>query len=348
MYSVLVVDDEFMIKRSLAKMIQNNHNRFTIVGEAEDGKEAWTKIQQLKPDVLVTDICMPIMDGLALIQAVREKYKFIEPIIISGHDEFAYAQKAVQFGVHDYLLKPLRPDILYETLERVFAKLEERNQRFAKHGEWAVLCRDAANRLVEFMLLFNEGRVLAELKSCHRLMLDMESALAPYPLKNMVHDLISACQSLLSNKYGCTSTETASLNGTSISPDHYFIQMRGSILAMMNKLRSKKNLKVNLKINQAIELINQRFTALLSLEDIAQAVGLTPAYFSSAFREAVGMSFVQYVTHLRMSRAQELLKDSSLKTYEVAEAVGYYNYPHFSRAFKKHSGLSPDQFRRKS
>ncbi|GIP36651.1 response regulator [Paenibacillus sp. J2TS4] len=348
MYSVLVVDDEYMIKRSLTKMIQQDHKRFTIVGEAEDGQEAWTKIEQLRPDILVTDVCMPIMDGLALIQAVREKYKFIEPIIISGHDEFAYAQKAVQFGVHDYLLKPLRPDTLFKTLDGVFAKLEERNQRFARHGEWTALCRDAANRIVEHMMLFNEGRIVAELTNCHQLMLNMEKDLAPYPLKNMVQDLISACHSLLVEKYGPNCLEITPLNAAMLSPDHYYNQMRASILRMMNELRNKKNLKVNLKINQAIELINQRFTAALSLEEIAQAVGLTPSYFSSAFGESVGMSFVQYVTQLRMTRAQKLLKDSSLKTYEVAESVGYYNYPHFSRAFKKHTGLSPDQFRKQT
>ncbi|WP_010277136.1 response regulator transcription factor [Paenibacillus senegalensis] len=348
MYSVLVVDDEYMIKRSLTKMIEEARHRFTIAGEAEDGKEAWTKVEQLKPDILITDICMPVMDGLALIQEVREKYKFIEPIIISGHDEFAYAQKAVQFGVHDYLLKPLRPDALYKTLDRVYTKLEERNERFARHGEWTAFCRDAAVRITEHMLLFNEGGILAELAEGYERMLKLEQDLAPYPLKNMVQDLLSACHALLVEKYGDTFLEFASLNTTLLSADHYFAHMRTSILRMMNELRSKKHLKINMKVNQAIELINQRFTEVISLEEVAQAVGLTPSYFSSAFGESVGMSFVHYVTRLRMAKAQTLLKDTSLKTYEVAELVGYMNYPHFSRAFKKYTGVSPGRFRKQT
>lgn len=348
MYSVLIVDDEPMIKRSLTKMIQDDHNRFTIVGEAEDGKEALAKLEKVKPDILITDVCMPVMDGLTLIKEVREKYKFIEPIIISGHDEFAYAQKAVQFGVHDYLLKPLRPDMLYQTLDRVFVKLEERNQHFVKHAEWTSLCRDAANTIVEHMLLFNEDRLLAELTDYYELMLELENDLAPYPLKNMAQDLLSACHSLLMEKHGHNLVDLKAMNKTVLSPEHVYSCMKSSLLAMTNELRNKKNLKVNLKINQAIQLINQRFTELLSLDDIAQAVSLTPSYFSSVFGESVGMSFVQYVTQLRMTKAQELLKDSSLKTYEVAESVGYANYPHFSRAFKKHTGLSPDQFRKQA
>lgn len=345
MYSVLVVDDEFMIKRSLTKMIEHDHFRFKVVGEAEDGKEALGMVEILKPDILVTDVYMPVMDGLDLIAAAKEKHGSVEAIIISGYDEFAYAQKAVQFGVHDYILKPIRPEVLHGTLDRVFAKIEGRKRRFEKHGEWVSFYRETAQKLVELMRYFDEGRIINELKNIHHAILTKEKDLIPYPLKNMYQDLISAINERLTKKYGCSGIAFVE-NDVAPEADQLYKQMQTAVLIVLSELRHKKNLKVNLKIHKALELINQRFTESLSLEDVAQAVGLTPTYFSSSFGESVGMSFTRYVTQLRMNKAKMLLKDPHLKTYEIADAIGYQDYPHFSRAFKKQTGLSPAEFRK--
>lgn len=343
MYTVMIAEDETIVKRSLAKMIQNHHRGFTVAGEADNGREALAQIERLRPDVLITDICMPVMDGLTLIQAIREKNLTLEPVIISGYGEFAYAQKAMQFGVNEYLLKPIRLETLDQTLERVFAKLESRSRRFTLHVEWLNRCREAAQKAVDCVLLFNESALEMELESVHRFILQFEAELAPYSLKHLYRDFITACNQELKERelYCRMETDLAGM-----TPERLPAEAFRALRQVMEELRSRKGLKPHYKIQQAIEMINERFTESLTLEEMAKEAGLTPPYFSRAFSEAVGMSFVQYVTQLRIKRAKMLLKQTHLKTYEIAEAVGYWNYPHFSRVFKRHVGCSPEAFRK--
>lgn len=346
MYTVVIVEDEYMIRCSLTKIIENNSEHFKVIGEAEDGREGLTLLEDLWPDLLITDVCMPVMDGLELIQAARERNKAMESIIISGYDEFSYAQKAVQFGVHDYLLKPIRPQNLQKALDRVFEKMDRKKQRWAKQEEWALACREAAQKIVKHMRLFDENALMTELKNLHQTLLEREKELDLYSFRDMYQAFISACNQLIKKQPDLAGIGVVSVNEWT-SPTHVYRQVWASIFNIMNDFRNKKNLKVNLKINLAIDYINQHYKEAISLEEVAQAVDLTPPYFSRAFSESLGKSFVQYVTQLRMERAKQLLQNPMLKLYEIADTVGYPEYPHFSRAFKKFTGVSPSDFRKK-
>src|SRR5699024_7770983 len=93
------------------------------------------------------------------------------------------------------------------------------------------------------------------------------------------------------------------------SPEHIYKQMQSGIIRLMNDIRNKNNLKVNLKVNVAIDFINRHYTEVISLEEVAQVVDLSAPYLSRAFGESLGMSFIQYVTQLRMDKAKKLLQD---------------------------------------
>src|SRR5690606_13234789 len=105
-YTVITVDDEAMIKRTIGKLLESTGS-FRSVGEAEDGAEAMQLIERLRPDVVITDITMPVMDGLELIAACSGKQDGPEFIIVSGYGDFSYVQEAIRNGVADYLLKPI-------------------------------------------------------------------------------------------------------------------------------------------------------------------------------------------------------------------------------------------------
>ncbi|WP_239619066.1 response regulator [Cohnella mopanensis] len=120
MKKTILVDDEYFARKGLLGLIPWEKYGYEIVGEAEDGEEALELIERLVPDLVITDIRMPVIDGLELIQTIRERGdKSTKFIIISGYGDFKYAQQAVRFGVQDYLLKPIDEIELTDTLQRI-------------------------------------------------------------------------------------------------------------------------------------------------------------------------------------------------------------------------------------
>ena len=106
MYSVLLVDDERIILEGLSVVVEWERHGTALAGKAKNGAEALEMIREIRPDIVITDLKMPNMNGLELIAAVREEYPDIVFVILSGYDEFEYAQRAMQYGVRHYLLKP--------------------------------------------------------------------------------------------------------------------------------------------------------------------------------------------------------------------------------------------------
>lgn len=121
---VMVVEDEPLILENTISKIENITPYFKVVGKAFNGQEALSIIDSVKPNLLFTDVRMPIMDGLVLIKHIREKYPDIRIVIFSGYNEFEYAQQAIKFGVKDYLLKPLSIGSLSETLKKIRLEFE--------------------------------------------------------------------------------------------------------------------------------------------------------------------------------------------------------------------------------
>ncbi|MCR4954845.1 MAG: response regulator [Treponema sp.] len=129
MYSVFAVDDEPIVLEGIRSKIDWEGSGFTFAGEATDGEIALSMIHELKPDILITDIKMPFMDGLQLAQAIKQTQPWIKIIILSGHDEFDYAKKAISIGIEDYLLKPFTPDELITSLKKTADRIDtERKQ----------------------------------------------------------------------------------------------------------------------------------------------------------------------------------------------------------------------------
>lgn len=128
MYRIIIAEDEEDVRKTIMECINESETEFQVAAAAGDGVEAVELVKKLKPDILVTDICMPKLNGLELIRAVRETGLDIAVVVISGYDEFTYAQEAMRLGVREYLLKPFLPEELFEILEETKRLLEERSQ----------------------------------------------------------------------------------------------------------------------------------------------------------------------------------------------------------------------------
>ena len=131
MYSVFIVDDEPIVLEGIRSKIDWEGSGFTFAGEATDGEIALSMIHELKPDILVTDIKMPFMDGLQLSEAIKRTQPWIKIIILSGHDEFDYAKKAISIGIEDYLLKPFTPDELLASLNKTAAQIDKERKQLS-------------------------------------------------------------------------------------------------------------------------------------------------------------------------------------------------------------------------
>lgn len=123
-YKVIVVEDEALIRRSITKKIQELDLGFDVIGSAMDGQSALTLIEEELPQLVITDIGMPIMDGLELVKKIYFTYPNIKVIILSGFHEFEYARQSIQYGVKDYLVKPVTTEQLSTALTKIKLELD--------------------------------------------------------------------------------------------------------------------------------------------------------------------------------------------------------------------------------
>ena len=121
---MVIVDDEKMIRESMVKTFPWRELGIEIVGTAENGKRGLEVVAATRPHIILTDIRMPKMDGLEFIQKVRENMKDVKIIIISGYDEFAYAKKAMEYEVSDYILKPVGAEELTRVLQKLVRAMD--------------------------------------------------------------------------------------------------------------------------------------------------------------------------------------------------------------------------------
>lgn len=131
MYKVFLVDDEIVVREGIRSNFPWDETEFVLAGEAPDGEIALSMLQDVKPDILITDIRMPFMDGLELCRQVSRTMPWIYIIILSGYDDFAYAKEAISLGVSQYLLKPFSGKELRNALECISQRIEEDKRRRA-------------------------------------------------------------------------------------------------------------------------------------------------------------------------------------------------------------------------
>lgn len=129
MFNVAIIDDEKWIRKLIIKLMPTGQFPIRIVGEAEDGEEGLELLKRYRPHIVITDIRMPVLSGLDLIQKIKTTLPRSEVIIVSGYDNFEYAQKAVKLGVMDFLLKPLEKAELHKAIGNAVGNLDKRNQQ---------------------------------------------------------------------------------------------------------------------------------------------------------------------------------------------------------------------------
>lgn len=530
MYKIILVDDEEEVRRGVLNKIQWNKYGFEIIGEAENGKEALEIVEKNTPDLVITDIKMPFMDGMKLTQILYERFPTIKTIILTGFDEFEYAKTAIKLNVIEYVLKPISSEDIIELLINVKEKLdrefeEKKNIKLLKEsyikslpilrekflssiirgninideikekekkyninlqGEAFLISIVAIDYNVENinnkdkeilifqvlklieeiinkhsvglafieddniiilnisqdsnkkLILEKAGKVLEEIRqsivkylnlsvtigigtSCEDISgvsLSYKNAIAalgyriilgnnrlifiedvePKRENEIIFDRLKERQLESSIKTG-TKVEIYSvvenifrvIEASNTSIEYYQIYLI-QIVTTIIKIAKDSNVnmkdifgenfnffielykfatltevkewikKISIKISEYIikgredsskllvdrakEYIEERFQdSELNINTICNYLHISQAYFSYIFKKDTQTTFVSYLTQIRMTKAKELLRNTNMKTFVIAEKVGFSEPNYFSYCFKKNLGISPSEYR---
>lgn len=165
MLKVFLVEDEFVVREGIKNNIDWSAHGYDFCGEAGDGEVAYSMIQKLKPDIVITDIKMPFMDGITLSRMIKSEFPWIEIIILTGYEDFQFAREAIKIGVSCYLLKPVNGENLIKEVDALSEKIREKKaeREAAKRYEEEMRERTELDKRDFFNTLIKGGKNTTEL-----------------------------------------------------------------------------------------------------------------------------------------------------------------------------------------
>lgn len=396
MIKVLIADDEPRIRRGIKNIINWKDEGFELVGEAEDGEEALSIAKEKKPDILLLDICMPFLNGIQLIEELNNVLYNPVVIIISGHDEFIYAQAALRLKVFDYILKPIDREglksLIFKARKEVVSrrKLKERdifkdkilenNISYLKEEFFKAWLNGNLSdyelklRMENFNIVYtnNMGLILIKIleKNFVGIVNKNEKELISYGIINLANELMSKFNHVHVFRYSSSRVvilcniesvklwkdsvleledkisslfkidiivENSLLSKNPMEIKDAFIKLKTNILEKSKKTPIVLEVEKYIKKNYGDEC--------LSIEKLSNKLGISQTYLTRLLKKELGMNFIEYLTHIRIQNSIELMKDPSIKIYEIANLVGYNTQHYFSNVFKKNIGVSPNDYR---
>lgn len=498
MVKVVIFDDEILVLDAVQDLIDWARWELTLVGTATNGIDALELIEDHQPDIILTDIRMPGLDGLTLIEKINKIVPSTYCIIMSGFNEIEYYKKAIQLDVIDYLEKPITIERIENCLDKAMKKIQANNELKDLKQKWhdsqsLITAKKVIDILNQDMLTEDQWYEVVGMKASEitgvtvgvcqpngsfdiekalmssRKILDIKTLLVTEGKKTIIIWIQSGDKNQLSDflagltelnvligigatyrhpkdirrsyveaqdalKMGGFVKETGiiafneldfnhrlsdtlttlersiifsirSANSESIStlvekflndikhnnlsPDvmkqeclrliylglevvketgveytwkkdnyipHVELEKLNSLDAIekwlkchfmemldwMKVLRSKQK---HISVQKACAYIDKNFSKDISLEEVASIVQMNPSYFSILFKEEVGLTYIKYITKIRIEKAKVMLKEGK-SVAEVSEEVGYFNHRYFSELFKKMTGLTPGQFKK--
>jgi two-component system response regulator YesN len=360
MIRVLIVDDEQLIRSSLAKKIEEYGNGAVVAATLPTGVIATKWLETYYADICLTDIYMPGMDGLKLIDNVKETHPWMKCIVVSGYDEFEYARKSLSMGVVDYILKPIDREVLGRVLDRTLTELREGRRSSALTMIMNNLheCNALLESWAAALHTLRRNTVAALADETLTLMERIADAQAFYLEPEMAEVWLRLVQEKL-DEGGLLAVEKRS-PGDSATP----ALLEGAAAAECFRERARRILiDQSLLLCDAIaahresrdrnvieavkRFIDENCCERISLQDIADGVFLSKNYLAALFKSETGSTVWSYLTRVRMERAKELLAATDLKAYEIADKVGYKNSIHFAQRFKEYCGLNPTEYKKR-
>lgn len=374
---VLIVDDEPLIVQNLKQAVPWQEIGCEIVGEAGNGIKALELCRDVRPHIVITDIRMPKMDGIRFMEQLRaETPEMPAVILLSGYDEFEYARQAMRLGAYDYLLKPIDYKELKNTVQRAIRQnrharklrmaqlknelyelllneeiepsstLDDKRAwlclvagRDAKHGDLSAsreFVRRFAPRGADLAeLKLNKNRTVLVLACDDREALGKtRSQLLAHP-KEMFGYALGVGTVAGQIRELPDSFRQAEISASVKQEDHHYRDYDRTD-------RSEE------AVEKARKYIEAHYGDDLCLDDVADAAEVSVSYLSPHFKKQMGMTFLKYLTRLRVEKAKVLLEETEMQTSRIASEVGYQDSRYFGQVFKQWTGLTPSEYRKKA
>lgn len=348
MIRIVVIDDEYMVVEGLKALIARQQPLYQVVGWAYDGNEGLSVIRDTQPDIVITDIRIPGMDGLSLIETAKEFCPDTAFVVISGYTEFEYARRALSLGVKGYIDKPVSREKLSAVLGRIEAEqkiLEDDHtellQRQKKLEELDALQEESIRCLTrqepsEF--IESSGQVISLLRSMYEETSDLRRE--TYKYLCVTGDILLEEQPKV-NREELVSFKDIEKQET---PDAILSYAQKILQKISRYLSANQTGSGHRAVLEVLDYIERHYQEDIGLNELASHAGMSTAYLSVLFKAEVGESFIKYLTELRVKKAKSLLKEGH-KVKDVSDMVGYSNYRYFCDIFKKQTGQTPHEYK---
>jgi len=338
---VLIVDDNHMICCCLQQQIDWKGLGCEELEIAHNGMEAIEKIEKKLPDIVISDVRMPVMDGMEFCRVVSERWPQISLLFMSAYEDFAAAQMAIRHNVKDYILKPFDREQL-GVLENTLRSLMKQRANEELHLK---IIADEYLNFLETVLeecntealedFFRMVRSLGKSKAARK------SNLWPHLIKPIAayrYSLSNQDQELLFQEEKRMGEEIRELE---------WEEKADYLSAAYLEVMQETNVTADNDIVTAVQkVIREQFASpQLNIQMLGRLFHMSPTYLGRLFQERTGMKLVDYITEKRFQHACEQLCTTVKSVKEIAEEAGYPDANYFSRAFRRKTGMSPVEYR---
>lgn len=348
---IIVVDDEILVRKGITKSIDWGQIGVNHVFEASNGEQALDLILKNDIDIVLTDIKMPKMDGVELIEQLKVVRPSTVVIVLSCINDMEYMRKALSFGgAIDYIPKLSMTteellDIIKRAREYVRGSKEPEIQSYTNLPSFFTLEYEERLRdYIEYGTFKNVETLLDEIFE--------QAKLLGVKWRNSRewNDMISLFSSIV-KKYNKTIDEFFPKNITFEqvfqtiqdieSLKKYMLEV---IINIKRFIKHEKKISYDEHIEKAIYYINNNYNRNIRLKDVARYVNISETYLSRLFKRVMKVNFIDYINTIKIEKSKELLQTRKYTIQQVSEKMGYNNSSYFTQIFREIEGVTPKQY----
>lgn len=356
MYKTLIVDDREIFLTELKRLkVWGEETGFEVTDKANNGRQALELLKSREYDLVLTDIRMPVIDGLQLLREIKKENLCACVVFLSEHSEFHYAREGIVLGAFDYLVKPVSAELLLKLLKRVKGHLsamtpDSGHPDSVLDDKYDWVYPSAEENAIITHILANDNTASPLFKSIldnTYLVLKDNIIKADIVVKKIYHNIVTAI-------YGNFRWLSYYINpsffseidflhdGDSDSYKDLYCRKINYLAACITKLHP---VTPDQNIQDICEHILNSPETDLKLKVISEKFFLNNTYLSNNFYSKTGIHYNDYVTRIKMARAEYLLKNTSLKPFEVGFQIGYRDTNYFLKQFKTVYGYNATKYR---